>query len=788
VGTRLGWYMLAGVAGVLLCATGAAAAAPGLPRGYDYTAVDSPRPVPGQSFGWGIASGDFTGDGEADLLVAQAQTGPGQVFVFDGVTGEHIDTIDPPEKNPGGANDETLAFVYVETMPDIGSCPGGDGADADEICDDTTIGPGDGIPEIITGSRNLKVNATDGSTPPVNADRNIGRAYVFDGATRAVLKRIDMPQADRMAQLERSASPQFGRLVMSLQGMAPCAGDAGENNGVGVGACPDLPQTVRIGDVNAGGAPDLVITARNFVETGAQAASGSQCRAVNAASCTSGKAWVYAGEDIAGSDPDEILETAIYSIQNPEAQTGGAEFGGNVTRVGDATGDGAPEFVIAARNLDYPLDDPDAAFVDVGAAFLYNGATGALMSTIVSPEPQPRSQFSASFNSGRPVGDLGASLNPDVLLAAPLQNALSTDDGKVWVFNAVGGGGGGTGSWQFASLTDATAAVGSNFGGATTGVGDLVEGTDATANEVLIGGFGFDPFTEATKTTVADLHIVNPTFETNLQTIGHPEGARGDGFGVGLAPMGDLNDDGFLDIAASAYLANVDGLASVGRAYILTSNDTPPPAPEPTPTPAPVATPTPTPAPAPPAPERLPAGACVNDMTGTAEGERLIGTLAGDNVFAMAGDDFVTGFQGDDCVDGGRGADRIAGGPDADRLLGRGGKDTIEGEDGRDRLHGGGGNDELDGGYGPDLLGGGSGRDVLTGGPDRDRLFGEKGRDRLAGGSGRDYLDGGPGRDRIEARDGERDDVVCGGGRDLAIVDRLDRVDGCERVRRGRRR
>ena len=42
-------------------------------------------------------------------------------------------------------------------MPDLGSCPRSDGADGDEICDDATIGAGDGIPEIIIGARELQM-------------------------------------------------------------------------------------------------------------------------------------------------------------------------------------------------------------------------------------------------------------------------------------------------------------------------------------------------------------------------------------------------------------------------------------------------------------------------------------------------------------------------------------------------------------------------------------------------------------------------------------------------------
>jgi len=55
----------------------------------------------------------------------------------------------------------------------------------------------------------------------------------------------------------------------------------------------------------------------------------------------------------------------------------------------------------------------------------------------------------------------------------------------------------------------------------------------------------------------------------------------------------------------------------------------------------------------------------------------------------------------------------------------------------------------------------------------------------LVGGPGRDRLFGGFGRDTFRARDGERDIVGCGAGRDEVFADRIDLVGvDCERVRR----
>jgi Ca2+-binding RTX toxin-like protein len=56
---------------------------------------------------------------------------------------------------------------------------------------------------------------------------------------------------------------------------------------------------------------------------------------------------------------------------------------------------------------------------------------------------------------------------------------------------------------------------------------------------------------------------------------------------------------------------------------------------------------------------------------------------------------------------------------------------------------------------------------------------GGAGRDLLVGGSAPDLLDGGPGGDRIRARDGKRDTITCGGGRDRVRADRKDKLTGC---------
>jgi hypothetical protein len=179
-------------------------------------------------------------------------------------------------------------------------------------------------------------------------------------------------------------------------------------------------------------------------------------------------------------------------------------------------------------------------------------------------------------------------------------------------------------------------------------------------------------------------------------------------------------------------------------------------------------------------------------LIGTPLGEWLVGTTADDVLGGLAGDDCIeglsgndriTGGSGDDDIDGDVGSDRISGEAGDDRIDGDGGSDRISGQAGGDRISGDAGRDDLSGGSGADLVTGDAGDDDLSGGAGDDRLRGGAGDDRLTGGAGRDEIEGGSGGDRMNARDGQRDRIRCGSGRDRVTADRLDSVSrDCERV------
>lgn len=153
----------------------------------------------------------------------------------------------------------------------------------------------------------------------------------------------------------------------------------------------------------------------------------------------------------------------------------------------------------------------------------------------------------------------------------------------------------------------------------------------------------------------------------------------------------------------------------------------------------------------------------------------IVGTQWPDVLRGTNRRDVICGFGGNDRIIGLGGNDVVYAGPGDDRVDAGSGNDVVVAGRGRDEVVGGPGNDRLDGG---------DGRDRLFGNAGNDRLSGGRGRDSLVGGTGRDTLLGGPDADTIFARDGRRDVVNGGAGRDTATLDRrLDRVASVERRR-----
>ena len=173
--------------------------------------------------------------------------------------------------------------------------------------------------------------------------------------------------------------------------------------------------------------------------------------------------------------------------------------------------------------------------------------------------------------------------------------------------------------------------------------------------------------------------------------------------------------------------------------------------------------------------------------------DRITGNERGNILGGYGGDDVLHGGPGtaSDALSGGAGTDTVTYAGRSEPLIvtlgGQGGADDpgIPGNwpDEADNLTSA-DNENLIGGSGPDQLNGDGQANDLQGGAGGDHLTGADGGDTLTGGAGVDELDGDEGADTLRARDGESDDLDCGGAADEAFTDLSDPVapPGCELV------
>ena len=83
-----------------------------------------------------------------------------------------------------------------------------------------------------------------------------------------------------------------------------------------------------------------------------------------------GKAWVFNGDTGA----------LRFELVSPNSQNGD-RFGSRIGRAGDVNGDGVPDIIVGASNENVGLNPKQ------GQAYIFSGATGALLRTLDTPDP-----------------------------------------------------------------------------------------------------------------------------------------------------------------------------------------------------------------------------------------------------------------------------------------------------------------------------------------------------------------------------------------------------------------
>lgn len=565
------------------------AAAAGLPPGYDVQEITNPNQATIQ-FGdaiWNV--GDQNGDDEEDFAVGIDEHGgmAGYVYVYSGTDGSLIRQLLPPD---GGEATQSGGNPYgwgnsIARVPDIGSCTDASPVNGGNCA---SVGGPDGFDDLLIGARGADVAA---------AGDDLGAAFLVDPQSGAVLKKIVMPANDRVA-----GKSDFASNVLVPTGRVPCEGM------MGVGDCPTLSTASDLGDLDGDGVPDFVISARGFNDRNSSYANADANNPRCASTCfQSGRVFVYSGADALDGDSAAALATPMWRIKNPYAQADNPDtesrfwreaFGysmsplGDVGRCNPATNpqpgdiclgndaqndvdpatpgtqfDGIPEFVVSVHRYD------TFGMGDAGAAMVIDGASGAVIHFLEHPEPQPSAIFGYSRSNQPAIGNIGSSAHPDILLGAMVQNVQYRADGSAYVLTGDPTGGGAN-HFALSVMRDPTPAAIGNFGAVTMGVGNL-SSTNGDLNEVMIGQAG-PHAPKIIDDLISDVHIFDPTHGTVLQTIGSPSQQPGAGFGRAMAPLGDVNDDGFLDFVIGEGLYDGPGpVTDVGHLYIFRSSTGP---------------------------------------------------------------------------------------------------------------------------------------------------------------------------------------------------------------------
>ncbi|MDP8910363.1 MAG: integrin alpha [Chloroflexota bacterium] len=547
----------------------------GLNLAADYTVqrVNNPEPTVRAQMAWlGIANaGDLNGDNADDVLVPN-YAGPGQIYVVSGANGQLIRTLEMPDAATSAAGSDGN-FVYPAKLADVASCPE---AAANQTC--PAIGGGDGVPEVVVGGSGADI---EGAAP------DMGRAYVFDGATGALLKKVQMPAADlalEAAHFPTGKGFSFGRAVISPSSPFPAS----------------APAAVKVGDMDGGGEADFVVGNPTFKET---TASNPAC--VPGPCAGSGRAYFFRGEDITGS-ASTVLDDPFRVVKNPRPKTGDTpadhqRFGhafiavGDVGRCNTSPGagapcpagttvpDGRPDVVVSAHRA-------EVAGAEAGLVWLVDGATGAMLRRYDHPEPQDAALFGYTVGTmSTAIGDVAGSALPDIYAPAVGQVVREVGQGRGYVLN---------GDWLdstplLARVDDPTPHRGENFGTPASGIGDV---TGDGRNEIFVGVAG--PWVPGDNLTfTGHALVVEPATGAIRLQFDDPDQQVGSGFGQGAVHLGDVNGDGLMDfaVAAGRWTGQVE---REGRLYIFRSVK--PPAPAQTP-------PAQTPPPAPQAPSSPPA-------------------------------------------------------------------------------------------------------------------------------------------------------------------------------------
>jgi hypothetical protein len=240
----------------------------------------------------------------------------------------------------------------------------------------------------------------------------------------------------------------------------------------------------------------------------------------------------------------------LRTLASPNQQVNGG-FGTAVAAVPDLNGDGRGDLVVGAL-FEHPGGAPNRA----GRAYVFSGATGALLFTLVSPREQADGTFG---NSVAGVPDVNGDGKGDVLVGAPYEEVGNNPDasGRAYLFS----GANGALLRQFAA---GNPIVNDIWGFSVAGCTDL---NGDSRGDVIIGAKA--KTVPGSPVGAGRVYIFSGATGAYLKAYISPNQEADGEFGASVAGLFNMNGDGKGNAGVGAPKENGGGITDAGRAYFF---------------------------------------------------------------------------------------------------------------------------------------------------------------------------------------------------------------------------